>query len=92
MLFCSRQGLSLNAIKVWLHPVLCRYVYGYDMTLSGEIHVDIPRGASVSELLSLIGIPQGSTEVVLVNGDLAGENTVLPEDGFVKVYPIFGGG
>ena len=46
-------------------------------------------GATVEELLRLLGVPQSEVDLVLVNGDSVPLSRVLARDDRVSIYPVF---
>jgi len=80
-------------VTVWVHPALTSFLSGdYEALPAGEIALRIREGASVRDLLDLLGLPRGLAELILVNGEFARADTILPASAHVKIYPVFGGG
>jgi len=70
---------------------------GLEKLLSGvrfgeSIPVDVAAGATVRELLSVLGIPPEKVFNVLVNGRHAEMHTVLHERDRISLFPPVGGG
>jgi sulfur carrier protein ThiS len=49
----------------------------------------VNEGATVEELLSLLGVPQSEVDLVLVNGEPVPFSLVLARDDRVSIYPVF---
>lgn len=61
---------------------------------SGFVELNCPRGMTVSELLSLLGLDHGEVGLVLYQKTVLKPDDIVPEDEDVilDLYPIFGGG
>ncbi len=59
---------------------------------SGEADLEVGEGSRVGDLIRVLGIPDRTGRVILVNGRVAGENRELaPGDGLVLFPPVEGG-
>jgi len=54
-----------------------------------DFAVDLPAGATVARLLAVLGIPDESVDLVLVDGASAGLDDSLDGVGRVALYPVF---
>ena len=77
-------------VQVKLYGTLGKWVDGYDHRQG--LAVEVKEGATVADLIGLIGIPLKKVGVVSLDGRLAGKETSLASGMTVKVFhPIFGG-
>jgi sulfur carrier protein ThiS len=77
-------------VQVKLYGTLGKWVDGYDHRQG--LAVEVKEGATVADLIDLIGIPLKKVGVVSLDGRLAGKETSLASGMTVKVFhPIFGG-
>ena len=54
--------------------------------------MDLPPGASVGDLLTLLGIPQEEIGLVSLDGRIAQENQSLDDASEARIFPPVGGG
>ncbi len=76
-------------VEVHVYAHLRKYLKDYQ---GGGLPVNVPDGATVGDLLALLGLPEQEAQVVLVNGlrqDLT--HPLQPADR-VGIFPIVGGG
>lgn len=77
-------------VRVKLFSVLRDYVPGYDP--QEGVEVELPRGATVADLLSNLGIPAAKAPVVSCNGRILKPADVLIEDSILHIFqPVAGG-
>ncbi len=85
--------VGVRQVTVWVHPALARFLSGDYRTFSGgEISICLGEEASVRELLDFLELPRGLAELIVVNGEVARADTIIPASAHVRIYPIFGGG
>jgi len=58
----------------------------------GERHVQIQPGATVSNLLSQLSIPESDAKLIFINGRRANLETVLKGGERLGIFPPVGGG
>ncbi|SFM97340.1 MoaD/ThiS family protein [Thermodesulforhabdus norvegica] len=78
------------AVSVFIAATLRRYYPDYD-PLKG-ISIEVPEGASVEELLKLLGIPSSEVKIIMVDGTHARTDTRLKGNERVALFPAVGGG
>ncbi|MCB2169461.1 MAG: MoaD/ThiS family protein [Deltaproteobacteria bacterium] len=77
-------------VQVKLYGTLGKWVAGYDHRTGLAVNVD--DGATVTELMTQLGVPLDKIGMVSLNGRLVGKATALRNGALVKVFhPIFGG-
>lgn len=79
-------------VKVRLYGTLSRKVPGYQQ--SQGIEVEVPEGATVKELLSLLQIPAVGSEkaVVAIDGRIRKANDEIPSNARAEIFePMHGG-
>jgi sulfur carrier protein ThiS len=77
-------------VQVKLYGTLGKWVAGYDHRRG--LAVNVADGATVTELMTQLGVPLDKIGMVSLDGRLAGKATVLRGGVLVKVFhPIFGG-
>ncbi len=79
-------------VRVNLYGTLCQKIPGYRQ--SQGIEVEVPEGATVKELLSLLQIPVLGPEkaVVAIDGRIRKTNDEIPSDAHAQVFqPMHGG-
>lgn len=77
-------------IRVQVLLTLASYVRGWE---PGEIRdIEVPEGTTVGSLLGMLGIPQSTQIVCLVNGSLKGETYEIRQCDEIKLFPRFEGG
>ena len=77
-------------VHVKLYGTLGKHVAGYDHRRG--LAVDVPGGATVTDLLNQLAVPLKKIGVVSVDGRLVGRAAPLRPGAVVKVFhPIFGG-
>jgi sulfur carrier protein ThiS len=79
-------------VRVNLYGTLCQKIPGYRQ--SQGIEVEVPEGATVKELLSLLQIPVLGSEkaVVAIDGRIRKTNDEIPSDAHAQVFqPMHGG-
>lgn len=54
--------------------------------------VIVDPGTTLAEVLTSLGIDRGLVGVAALDGRIVQLDAVLPSDGVIHVYPIFGGG
>lgn len=77
-------------VQVKLYGTLGKRVAGYDHDRG--LALEVPEGATVTDLLGQLAIPLKRVGVVSVDGRLSGKSARLTPGALVKVFhPIFGG-
>lgn len=77
-------------VLVKLFSVLRDYVPEYDPQKG--IEAELPRGATVADLLGQMGIPTSKAPVVACNGHILKPADVLLEDSILHIFqPVAGG-
>ena len=77
-------------VQIKLFSVLRDYVSDYDPQKG--VAADLPAGASVSDLLSNLGIPMSKVPVVICNGRiLQATDTIQPDRTLHIFQPVAGG-
>ncbi|MBM2824729.1 MAG: hypothetical protein HW402_393 [Dehalococcoidales bacterium] len=77
-------------IKVKLFAALVVYVPGTKPGVSFE--VELPDGASLSDMMNQLNLPQNETKVIFVNGRTQPLHYRLQNNDEVGVFPLIGGG
>ncbi len=54
--------------------------------------LDLPEGATVGELLKVLGVPEDKPKILLVNGRHAGNDQALRDGDEVSIFPPVAGG
>lgn len=97
--YCSMLpggGCDMVSVKVWLHPVVRNYAWGEKGVPAFWEGVEgvlvVPQGTSVGQVLALLGLAGGSTEFVVLDGKVVGEDQLVTDGSSLQVYPVFGGG
>jgi molybdopterin synthase sulfur carrier subunit len=77
-------------VKVKLYATLARYSGG---KRAGEpLEVELPAGASLSDLYRALKIPGGEVKQAFVNGVVQAENFRLEPGDEIGIFPPIGGG
>lgn len=77
-------------VQIKLFSVLRDYVSDYDPQKG--VATDLPAGATVSDLLSHLGIPMSKVPVVICNGRiLQATDTIQPDSTLHIFQPVAGG-
>ncbi len=77
-------------IEVNLYATLSQYIPGGN---KGPTHVvDVREGATVSELLQQLGVPEKSVKLIFLDGKHSDLDAVLKEENRLGVFPPVGGG
>jgi sulfur carrier protein ThiS len=63
-----------------------------DVPLGGYTERDLPEGATVSDLLATLGVPEAEARVVFVNGRARPPDWHLQPGDEVGIFPPIGGG
>ena len=58
-------------IKVWLYGPLARYAGELSQGSYAELHLDLPLGTTVHDLVEHLGIPSEEKGITFINGKLA---------------------
>lgn len=77
-------------VEVKLFATLARYLP--EPSESGSATVEIPKGSTVSQLVSVLGIPAGIPTVILVNGQDATPDQTLRDGDTLTLFPPLAGG
>ena len=77
-------------VEVQLFATLAQYLPAG--RTSERTLVDVPAGASVADLLVVLGVPPAMPRIVLVNGHDAPEDHQLQPDDVVAAFPPLAGG
>lgn len=78
------------ALKVFLSSTLRQYIPGYDPSEGARLSVN--RKTTVSELCTLMNIPEAKIKIVMVNGKSESFDYELQGDERVGLFPPVGGG
>lgn len=57
-----------------------------------EGSVDMPEGATVRDVVEVLGIPGDDVKIRFVNGQHVGDDAVLHSDDHLGLFPAVGGG
>ncbi len=77
-------------IEVNLYATLSQYIPGGN---KGPTHVvEVREGATVSELLQQLGVPEKSVKLIFLDGKHSDLDAVLKEENRLGVFPPVGGG
>jgi molybdopterin synthase sulfur carrier subunit len=77
-------------VKVRLFTTLVVYVPGAKPGISFE--VELLSGASLSDLMNQLNLPQSEAKIIFVNGRTQPLNYQLRDNDEVGVFPLIGGG
>jgi sulfur carrier protein ThiS len=77
-------------VKVRLFTTLVVYVPGAKPGISFE--VELLSGASLSDLINQLNLPQSEAKIIFVNGRTQPLNYQLRDNDEVGVFPLIGGG
>lgn len=58
-------------VEVWLYGPLARYGGEADRGSYAQLHVELPDGSTLGELVQRLGIPSGERGITFLNGNLA---------------------
>ena len=78
-------------IQVKLFSTLRRHVPNSDRRLE-EDKWDITEGATVSQVLEMLNLPEKEATIFLINGRKAGRDQTLNEGDVLHVFPPIAGG
>jgi sulfur carrier protein ThiS len=91
--YCATRGwieVGKMKIEVNLYATLSQYIPGGN---KGPTHVvDVREGATVSELLQQLGVPEKSVKLIFLDGKHSDLDAVLKEENRLGVFPPVGGG
>ena len=77
-------------VKVNLYGTLGRQVPGYQH--SQGIEIELPNGAKIKDLLSLLEIPESQKAVVAIGGRMQKANDKIPCGSHAQIFqPVHGG-
>jgi sulfur carrier protein ThiS len=77
-------------VQIKLFSVLREYVSGYDPQRG--VSADLPAGATVSDMLSHLGIPMSKAPVVICNGRILRSTDTIQPDSTLGIFQPVGGG
>jgi len=77
-------------VRVRLFAMLRHYLP--DVPVGGYAERDLPEGATVSDLLASLGVPETEARVVFVNGRARPPDWRLQPGDEVGIFPPIGGG
>ena len=77
-------------VKVKLFTTLVVYVPGSKPGIPFE--AELPSGASLSDMMNHLNLPQKEAKVIFVNGRAQSLNYQLKEEDEVGIFPLIGGG
>jgi sulfur carrier protein ThiS len=81
---------NLMRVQIKLFSVLRDYVSDYDPQKG--VAADLPAGATVSDLLSHLGIPMSKVPVVICNGRILQATDTIQPDSTLNIFqPVAGG-
>jgi sulfur carrier protein ThiS len=61
----------MTTIEVWLYGPIARYAGEANQGSHAQLHVEIPAGSTVGDLVRQLGIPAEERGITFVNGNLA---------------------
>jgi len=61
---------ALITLEVWLYGPLARYAPAPSKASYSQLHLSLPDGSTMRDLLRHLGIPQAEKGITFVNGDL----------------------
>ena len=77
-------------VQIKLFSVLRNYVSNYDPEKG--VAADLPAGATVSDVLSHLGIPMSKVPVVICNGRILQAGDTIQPDSTLNIFqPVAGG-
>lgn len=59
---------------------------------NGRASLEITTGATVKDILDLLGAVPGEVGLIIVNGDKADSEKLVKDGDIIELYPVFGGG
>ncbi len=77
-------------VEVYVYAMLRRYQPG--LRPGEAATLDLPEGATVTDLIAALGIPTGETKQTFVNGISRGPEWPIGEGDRVAVFPPIAGG
>jgi sulfur carrier protein ThiS len=83
-----RGGIIPVDISVTFNLSLKRYAGTED----GKIKVKMPEGATVKQLLNNFKVIPGEVGLIIINSEIAKQETVLKDKDELELYPVVGGG
>lgn len=86
----EKVSVSMPQVDVSLYATLRRY--RPEAKEHRQFQVAVPEGASVAQLLEILGVPRGEVKMVFVNHLRAGDHQVLQENDNVGIFPPIAGG
>ena len=57
-----------------------------------EVHLDIPKGSTVKQIIEILEIPEKEVAILLINGRDGKLDTPLIDTDVVSIFPPVGGG
>ena len=80
----------MTTVHVKLFATLRKY--RPDLGLGEAFAVEVPDGATVADLVRLLGLPEDQVRIVFVNAVASEQDHVLSEGDQVSIFPPVGGG
>lgn len=78
-------------IEVKLFSTLRHHVPDSDRHLDGD-KWDVPEGATISQVLALLALPEQEAKIFLINGRRASPESILNDGDVLHVFPPMAGG
>ncbi|MFZ5754846.1 MAG: MoaD/ThiS family protein [Bacillota bacterium] len=75
-------------ITVIFDPTLSRYCH----TGSNKVTIDFPEGTTIQQVLDHFKIIPGEVGIILLNAQLANNETILKDKDVLQLFQVFGGG
>lgn len=67
----EREPMETIHVEVWLYGPLARYAGEQSQGSYAELHLDLPAGSTMPQLLERLGIPLEERGITFLNGNLA---------------------
>lgn len=77
-------------VNVRTYATLCRYIPG--VSAGTPVEIELPDGASVSDLIEKLKIPAREVKIAFVNGRTRPLDWLLEEGDEAGIFPPIGGG
>jgi molybdopterin synthase sulfur carrier subunit len=77
-------------VTVRIYATLCRYIPG--VSAGTSIEIELPDGASVSDLIERLEIPAREVKIAFVNGRTRSLDWLLESGDEAGIFPPVGGG
>jgi sulfur carrier protein ThiS len=65
------KSATMTTIEVWLYGPIARYAGEQSQGSYAELHLELPTGSTMQDLLDRLGLPPEEKGITFINGDLA---------------------